>query len=274
MGDDELVFVHDLEGVCLYASLAAADALGHVPEELLGTSMVSRVRRSDRSVLVDVAFDLASGARTSATARVHLRHRDGHVIAFDTTTFAVRDADGRLCGLRTVAVPAGAPHRRRVRLVARTGGHEALYDTATGAASPALLADRLEQAAGRHRRSGEPFAVLSVVLADDVEELTAIATRRLRRVVRRTDTVARTGPTELTVLCAGANPAAAVAVARRAAASLGAPVSVAARRRLTVTVGVAPAEGWMADPSALLRRARRAASDPARRGEGPVRLAT
>jgi diguanylate cyclase (GGDEF)-like protein len=87
----------------------------------------------------------------------------------------------------------------------------ALRDPLTGLPNRTLLEDRIEQALARSQRHGEPFALLVVDLdgfkgVNDIRGheagnavLCAIA-RRLESVVRRTDTVARTGGDEFVIL--------------------------------------------------------------------------
>jgi diguanylate cyclase (GGDEF)-like protein len=109
-----------------------------------------------------------------------------------------------------LAAQAGAAASVLVtRLV--TAQRLALRDALTGLPNRALLEDRIEQALARSQRHGEPFALLVVDLdgfkgVNDIRGheagnavLCAIA-RRLESVVRRTDTVARTGGDEFVIL--------------------------------------------------------------------------
>lgn len=276
LGDDMLVFVHDLEGVCQYASPASAGVLGRRPEELVGQATARIVHRDDRSLLLDAAFDLASTDRERVRTVLRVEHRNGHHVTLEAHHEAVRDAEGVLQGFRTTATVVPAMTLREPGTPPRPPASAALYD-ATGAATVALLDDRLQQAAQRQRRTGEPFAVLWVRLHLDHPDpaVTRIAARRLIKLVRRTDTVACIGERDLAVVCVGASVDVAMSVAERAVASLAEPVGTGGRRRtLQSTVGVAPAAPPVRDPQALLRAAEGACCDPTRAGEGPVRLAS
>ena len=110
-----------------------------------------------------------------------------------------------------VHVSSVAVERRRVEDLLL---HQALHDPLTGLPNRALFLDRLEQALARGRRHGDRVAVLFIdldrfkVVNDSLghaagDELLAQVADRLRRAVRRRDTVARFGGDEFVVLCDG-----------------------------------------------------------------------
>jgi diguanylate cyclase (GGDEF)-like protein len=90
--------------------------------------------------------------------------------------------------------------------------HEAVHDSLTGLPNRALFLDRLDQALARSRRQPRPFAVLFVDLngfklindslghAVGDQVLVAVA-GRLRDTMRESDTAARFGGDEFTILC-------------------------------------------------------------------------
>jgi diguanylate cyclase (GGDEF)-like protein len=96
----------------------------------------------------------------------------------------------------------------------RTAETAALRDSLTGLPNRKLLDDRIEQALARSRRTGEAFALMVIDLdgfksVNDIwgheagnVVLRAIA-RRLRGVVRETDTVARVGGDEFVIVSLG-----------------------------------------------------------------------
>lgn len=114
----------------------------------------------------------------------------------------------------------------------------ALHDPVTGLPERALLLDRMEQALARARRRDEEVALLLLV----VDELDAIRERlgvslgdrvlcdlaeRVARAVRDTDSVARFGPAEFTVLCEGVSDRdTLMLVAGRVASNLARPYHV------------------------------------------------
>jgi diguanylate cyclase len=96
----------------------------------------------------------------------------------------------------------------------RSAQSAALRDSLTGLPNRKLLDDRIEQALARSRRTGEPFALMVIDLdgfksVNDVwgheagnVVLRSIA-RRLKAVVRETDTVARVGGDEFVIVSLG-----------------------------------------------------------------------
>jgi len=87
-----------------------------------------------------------------------------------------------------------------------------MFDELTGLPARALLMDRLEQAAYRSARSGDPIAVFVLdldalsrvgeVLGEDAADvLLREVAANVRATMRRTDTVARLGERRLAVVC-------------------------------------------------------------------------
>jgi len=144
----------------------------------------------------------------------------------------------------------------------------ALHDPLTGLANRTLLGDRLHQAIASAAREPEVFAVHFYDLDNfkaindehghlrGDEVLRAIA-RRLERVARQADTVARIGGDEFVVLQPGVHSRDDVEkLGRRVQAALAEPIAIgAASCKLTVSGGVAlyPADGC--DSQSLLAHA-------------------
>jgi len=173
---------------------------------------------------------------------------------------ADRDFAGLIAHLISSTVERGQ-QRRRVQLLA-------LHDPLTGLANRTLLGDRLHQAIASAAREPEVFAVHFYDLDNfkaindehghlrGDEVLRAIA-RRLERVARQADTVARIGGDEFVVLQPGVHSRDDVEkLGRRVQAALAEPIAIgAASCKLTVSGGVAlyPADGC--DSQSLLAHA-------------------
>jgi diguanylate cyclase (GGDEF)-like protein len=149
--------------------------------------------------------------------------------------------------------------------------HVAMHDTLTGLPNRLLFADRLRYAIGRMRRDELHFAVMMVDLdsfktvndslghaAGDV--LIIETGRRLRSLIRETDTVARFGGDEFVLLLNGiANARDAEIVARKMLEHARRPVRVgdrAVQTHLSVGISLCPEDGT--DAETLLRRADKA----------------
>ncbi|MCZ7526242.1 MAG: EAL domain-containing protein [Acidimicrobiia bacterium] len=147
--------------------------------------------------------------------------------------------------------------------------HQALHDPLTGLPNRALLLDRLARALARsERREGrvcalfldlDNFKVINDGLGHEAGDAILVAVAgRLRTLVRPGDTVARFGGDEFVVLCEDiADGPEAVTVAERVARALSAPFDLGGGSEtvLTVSIGIALAEGPGDQPETLLRDA-------------------
>ncbi len=139
---------------------------------------------------------------------------------------------------------------------ARTAESLALRDPLTGLPNGTLLADRLEQAIQRARRSADAFALMAIDL-DGFKEVNDIRghragnqvlehiARRLESVVRASDTVARVGGDEFVILSLGTRT-------EEEASALVGRVRQALRRPYRVEGGVVEIDasiGWAIFPS-------------------------
>jgi len=146
------------------------------------------------------------------------------------------------------------------------------FDALTG------LPDRAAFAAALRAARGDRVAVLFLDLDDfklvndgfghEVgDRLLIQVAQRLRGAVREDDLVARLGGDEFTVLCAGADQAAATLAAGRLRAALGHPFDVAGQRRhVRVSIGIAvsgdaPVETLLRDADSAMYQAKQAGKD-------------
>jgi diguanylate cyclase (GGDEF)-like protein len=146
--------------------------------------------------------------------------------------------------------------------------NQALHDPLTRLPNRSLFLDRLEQAVSRVERTGGAVAVLFLdldgfkdindSLGHDVGDNVLVAvSERLRAVLRPTDTVARFGGDEFTVLCEAFRTVEVVLeVADRVAQAVSEPLDLAPRGATVVTasIGIAFARGTVR-PESLLRDA-------------------
>ncbi len=103
----------DAEGRVTAVSADADDVFGRAPEGLIGRFVTDLVDPDDVGVLAEAyRSTLETGAST--TLRVHIPPKSGPALAFEATTFAIRDAVGRAPALtlslrRTAEPPVHAP---------------------------------------------------------------------------------------------------------------------------------------------------------------------
>lgn len=153
----------------------------------------------------------------------------------------------------------------------------ALHDPLTGLATSALLTEHVALALARARRSGASVMVLHLRL-DAGQDLLANLAGRVIDVLRNTDVLARTGPSELGVLLADLRFGPSEIFERvggRVVEALEEPLLLAGEEfRVQPTIGYATFPGESETAAELLAEAARSASarrrSPAPSGESPI----
>ncbi|MEN9505755.1 MAG: hypothetical protein RI958_1681 [Actinomycetota bacterium] len=256
----------------------ALHALVGVSHDLVGMSWFDLVAPGDRAVAEGVSWDMAHGA---GPWRGELRHRGrGDCVRWCETSLAPMTVDD--------GTPANRPEEASLQLLdvtvrrefAERLGYQAMHDELTGLPNRLLLADRLDHAVARSRRSRQELALVFLDLdhfktvndslghtAGDAV-IVAIA-ERLHRAVRPSDTVARIGGDEFVVLCpeiAGRDHAAEIVA--RLLEAIGEPIDIDGRSiTMSVSAGIAMAQE-LSDADALLREADTAMYQAKARGRG------
>lgn len=147
--------------------------------------------------------------------------------------------------------------------------HQATHDPLTGVGNRAALLDRLDLVLARARRTARPVAVLYCDLDgfkavndqyghDRGDRLLVEVADRIRRAVRPSDTVSRSGGDEFVVVCEDlANPEQAGTIVDRVRAAVeGSPIVVGdVRLEIVISIGLALADPVLDDPDRLLRTA-------------------
>jgi diguanylate cyclase (GGDEF)-like protein/PAS domain S-box-containing protein len=178
---------------------------------------------------------------------------------------AIVDAHGHRFGAVVVMRDATASKRAEAALT-----HLALHDPLTALPNRLLLLDRMDQALSRiERRPGsvatlfldlDRFKVINDSLGHNVgDELLVTIARRLRSVVRPSDTVARLGGDEFVVLCDdGAERRDVIALSDRIQAAVAAPCLLGDQNNevvMSTSVGIVIANDSHIRPDDLLRDA-------------------
>lgn len=159
--------------------------------------------------------------------------------------------------------------------------HQAMHDVLTGLPNRALFVDRLEQALARSERTDGLVAVIFLDLDrfktindslghDAGDRVLVEVAARLQDVVRPSDTLARFGGDEYTVLCEATSAYQGLAIADRLAVALSVPIESGGHEVfLTASVGIA--FGRHGDqPADLIRDADSAMYKAKERGPGEV----
>ena len=195
-------------------------------------------------------FELAARGEVVAPFEAQRRRGDGTLVDVLLTLSPLRDVDGHVLGVSTIARDIG--DRKRLELSLR---HQALHDALTGLPNRALLDDRIGHALTAAHARGSTAAVLFLDLdrfkvLNDAEGhaagdavLVEVA-HRLCAAVRPQDTVARFGGDEFVVLCETGGLVTARHIAERLHESLAPPFHTGGPARiLAASIGIATAHG-------------------------------
>jgi diguanylate cyclase (GGDEF)-like protein/PAS domain S-box-containing protein len=244
----EGVVAFDADGLPTYVNPAGA--------ALLGTGL-DALQQPDPLSARD---SLTALARRSLRAKTSLGDEAAIFLRFDGTTFPASYTcapileDGKAVG--AVLVFRDVSERIAAE---RELAHNAFHDQLTGLPNRRLFLDRLDQALRRGERSGATHAVLLIdvdrfaVINDNLghqsgDELLQEIARRIALVARPSDTLARFGGDEFTVLV---EEVSGVVAAQRLAAKvlheLTTPVRLTEGREVvaTVSIGIATTEGQL-----------------------------
>ena len=253
-------------GLIVDANPALAAMLAYTTEELYGRSMLDLVHPDNRAAAVDAFAELLE-ERRMMRHETRLVRADGGVVPVQVTSSWV---DGTPDGdpPHVVAIVEDITDRKALEAALV---HRSLHDPLTGLPNRILFNDRLHHALERGRRERTPTSLLGIDLdgfkqindqyghpvGDEV--LVAVA-ERLTSVLRASDTAARVGGDEFSIVCENSGRPDAEALATRLRDRVSEPLRLAGGLRLplTVSIGIGTAEGDV-DPErafeALVREA-------------------
>ena len=266
----DLLTVVGADGRIRFEAPSTADLLGHPPGSLTGRPLADLVHPDDRVLLQLVC-------ETGGTEQPDLRlmGADGSYRSFAVRATRLLDhpeVEGIVLNARDVT-----DHR----LLEAELHHQALHDALTGLPNRTLLADRLAHALVRRRGPGLAVAVCLLDLDDfkavndslghrSGDVVLVEVSRRLARVARGGDTVARFGGDAFAVIVEDPGDlSTAMAVARRLLAALDAPVELETGTfAIQASCGLAVPGADGAEAEALVRNAEVAMFAAKRDGKG------
>ncbi len=197
----DTVFVVDSDNIIVYVSDGCEQLLGYRADELVGTAIINYVHPEDLAATRSSIVRVMNGQPHVDFRNRYIR-KDGAIV-YILWSARWSDEDGVRIGV--------ARDVTKLEQVESKLHYMAHHDPLTGLANRALFNDRLDHALRSARRHKSSLALLFIDLNDfkyinDIhghvigdKVLCAIA-RRLETLVRETDTVARIGGDEFTVL--------------------------------------------------------------------------
>ena len=264
----DLIFTLDKNNFFTFINDRVNDLIGYSPDELLGKSLLSIVAPVDVE-RVRYALEKVGSQRTIEFRIFHqekeVEHRyfEVHFVPVELDFLRAQDGvalSSRLYGIARDVTDKKATQDRLAYL--------AYHDVLTGLPNRVLFRDRLGLAMVQSKRSGRKVATMFVDLdrfkyANDTfghlkgDELLKQAAQRLQQVIRETDTLARVGGDEFTILLSDIHSKEeAAVVAAKLVAVVADPFTISGCDVfLTASIGIAlyPDDGE--DSETLLRRA-------------------
>ena len=249
-GANDGLWVWDLRSEHVYYSPRWKEMLGHSEHEIGGSAneWFDRVHPDDLPLLRTEVEMHRQGLTGSISNEHRMRRKDGTYRWMLARAVAERGPDGeatRLAGSQTDVT------ERRLAIERLT--HDAFHDALTQLANRALFMDRLGQAIrATHRYAGKRFAVLFLdldrfkVVNDSLghsvgDEMLRAVGHRLEQILRSSDTVARIGGDEFSILLDPVEHVAdAIRTVERIQEELAAPFTIGTHEIFTsASVGVA-----------------------------------
>ena len=268
---------HTIDGTFLYASPVSRAMLGWDSEVMLGrTPKQLELDHPDDMEIIERNWVGALREERSRTAAYRARRRDGSIVWLETTLRAVRSPGGE--AQEMVCVSRDISERKSAELEL---AHRALHDGLTGLPNRTLFLDRLGQALRRARRRDRGVAVVFLdldrfkLVNDSLghkagDRLLVDVAMRLSSALRPSDTLARFGGDELTLLCEDIGDVEhARAIAQRLLDTFAEPFLVQdGEAFLQASVGIALSRDGFEAPEDLIRDADAAMYRAKARGQG------
>ncbi len=255
--------VQALDGKFQQVNEGLCRLLGYPRKDLLGSSSIDLIHPEDREAALARVERARGAGLDSYQFELRLVRSDGRVVWGKVSVSVVRDQTDEAGYFISQIEDVTGRRRDEERLA-----HQALHDALTGLPNRALLIDRLGRELERAKNGGPPAAVLFCdldrfkVVNDSLghqtgDRLLVACARRLREIVRSTETVARFGGDEFVVLCTDVTARSEVIeVAQRLSEVLRAPFSIdGTELHVTTSIGIAFSDDEASDTHELLRDA-------------------
>lgn len=200
-------------GVYIYASPKVRDILGYAPEEVLGKSLLDFMPPEEAQRVADIFKDIAVSRKPFSLLENINLDKAGSRVVLETSGVPVFDDGGNFRGFR--GIDRDITERKRAEEIIKYQAH---HDLLTGLPNRSqlvlVLKMELDQA-DRHRRKVavlhldlDRFKVINDSLGRAVgDRLILAVAERLKTLIRKNDTLSRTGSDEFIILLAGINRA-------------------------------------------------------------------
>ncbi len=258
----DIITVHDAQGITLYESPSTSRLLGYPPGAMVGRIPFDSIHPKDVARTREAFANLLRGEPPKTPVEFRFRHAKGHWIYLEALGNNLLDHPG----IRGVVITSRDVSERKK--VEKRAQFLSQHDVLTGLPNRLLMQDRLHQAIVQARRGGGLVALMFIdldrfktvndsygrVIGDALLKQVA---QRLRNCLRDTDTVARLGGDEFTIMLPDAGNAQVVGeVAQRILTELARPFEQEMYVSASIGISLFPRDG--SDPDQLVKHADRA----------------
>ncbi len=257
------ISISGADGIIVRVNSAFGKMLGRTPDELAGIPFTAITHPDDVYSNSEQLQKLATGQISGYQIESRYFHVDGHVVWASLSASAVPDGEG---GIRYLISQIEDITERKA--IADRVAHQAIHDPMTGLPNRTVFLERLRVALDVARLKGTRVGVIFCDLdhfkwINDTyghatgDQVLAAVGDRLRGGLRPSDSVARFGGDEFTILCSGiVEERTLLAVAERVHAVIAEPFSLPdGGAYISPSLGIAVSSDDLDTPEALLRAA-------------------
>jgi diguanylate cyclase (GGDEF)-like protein/PAS domain S-box-containing protein len=238
---------------------ALCEITGYPEHELLGRTISEITHPDDVDTDLEALRDLLDGERYGYRTEKRYIHAEGHPVWISLNDSPVYDSDGTISYLISQVEDISDRKESEERLT-----RQALHDSLTGLPNRTLFADRVRMASNRRTSRGYAIVYLDLdgfKLVNDTlghaagDQVLIEVARRLERLLRAGDTLARLSGDEFALLCEEVGEAEVRTIADRVIDAMAKPIEVQGRAIMqAASIGIAlySADGSPAEPEQML----------------------
>jgi diguanylate cyclase (GGDEF)-like protein/PAS domain S-box-containing protein len=233
-----------LDGSFQRVNRALSEICGRTEESMLGRRFGEIIYSDDRDHEVEALREVADGESYGYRGETRCEHARGHPVWISLTVSPIYDSRGILSYLIAQIEDISERKESEERLT-----RQALHDSLTGLPNRTLFNDRVRMATAR--RSAQGFAIIYLdldgfKLVNDTlghaagDQVLVEVARRLERLLRAGDTLARLSGDEFALLCEGVAEEEAKRIADRVIEAMTGPIVVQDREIIqAASIGIA-----------------------------------
>jgi diguanylate cyclase (GGDEF)-like protein/PAS domain S-box-containing protein len=254
---------------------ALCEITGYPEHELLGRTFGEITHPDDVDANLDALQDLVEGERYAYRAEKRYVHADGHPVWVSLNVSPVYDGDD-VSYLISQIEDISDRKESEERLT-----RQALHDSLTGLPNRTLFADRVRMAANRRSARGHAIVYLDLdgfKLVNDTlghaagDQVLVEVARRLERLLRAGDTLARLSGDEFALLCEEVGEEEVRRIADRVIDAMAKPIQVQGReivQAASIGIAIYSADGTPTSPCTGRRPRASPGTPSSRRGCAP-----